>query len=200
MDPLQHKECLEAEFKILDDSPFGSFNGYASIFNNTDRQGEIVLKGAFADTLPSFLRDGFGALNHEWSALPIATISEAREDERGLWVKGEFHSTPDAQTVRTIVRERLERGKSVGMSIGYNVIEDEFTKDARVLKRLGLFEISLVSVPANAEAQVVGIKQTGGEEPTTDNSVQEMEARRAAMRRLSFNHIRRERERRSRRH
>jgi uncharacterized protein len=198
MDPLQHKECLEAEFKILDDGPFGSFHGYASIFNNTDRQGEIVQKGAFAETLPAFLKDGFGALNHDWSALPVATISEAREDDRGLWVKGEFHSTPDAQTARTIVRERLERGKSVGLSIGYKVLDDEFTKSGdRVLKRLGLFEISLVSVPANAEAQVVGIKS---EEPTAKDTDAELEARRASMRRLSLNHIRRERERRSRRH
>jgi HK97 family phage prohead protease len=196
MDPLQHKECLNGEFKILDDPANGSFSGYASVFNNTDRQGEIVLKGAFADTLPAFLKDGFGALNHEWSSLPVATISEAREDDRGLWIKGEFHSTPDAQTARTVVRERLERGKSVGLSIGYNVKEDEFTKDARLLKRLDLYEVSLVSVPANQEAQVVGIKAEAPE-ALEDES---LEARRTAMRRLALNNIKRAHARRSRRH
>jgi HK97 family phage prohead protease len=169
MDPLQHKECLNGEFKILDDSPHGSFNGYASVFGNIDRQNEVVVKGAFATTLPGFLKDGFGALNHEWSALPIATISEAREDERGLWVKGEFHSTSDAQAARTIVRERLERGKSVGLSIGYKVKDDEFKDGARFLKDVDLYEISLVSVPANAEAQVVGIKSEPSPTPTLEN-------------------------------
>jgi Escherichia/Staphylococcus phage prohead protease len=183
MDPLQHKECLDAEFKILDDDPMGSFSGYASIFGNTDRQNEVVVKGAFASTLPAFLKDGFGALNHEWSALPIATISEAREDDRGLWVKGQFHSTTDAQTARTVVRERLERGKSVGMSIGYKVKDDEFKDGARFLKDLDLFEISLVSVPANAEALVVGIKS---DPPPPTENLETLEAIKAEMRRLSL--------------
>jgi HK97 family phage prohead protease len=170
MDPLQHKECLDGEFKILDDSAHGSFTGYASVFGNTDRQNEVVLKGAFARSLPSFLRDGFGALNHEWSSLPIATISEAREDDRGLFVKGQFHSTPDAQAARTIVRERLERGKSVGMSIGYKVTDDEFKEGIRHLKDLDLFEVSLVSVPANPEAQLAGAKGDPGSWDTTESS------------------------------
>jgi uncharacterized protein len=195
MDPLQHKECLNGEFKILDDPANGSFSGYASVFGNTDRQNEVVVKGAFATTLPGFLKDGFGALNHEWAALPIATISEAREDERGLWVKGEFHSTSDAQAARTIVRERLERGKSVGLSIGYKVKDDEFKDGARFLKDVDLYEISLVSVPANAEAQVVGIKSEK-EPPPQDES---LEARRTAMRRLALNNIKRAHARRSRR-
>jgi HK97 family phage prohead protease len=162
MDPLQHKECVDADFKIFDDGPSGSFSGYASVFGNRDRQGEIVLKGAFADTLPSFLKDGFGALNHEWNSLPLATISEAREDERGLYVEGQFHSTPNAQAARKIMQERRERGKSVGLSIGYKVRDDEQTKDARLLKKLDLYEISFVSVPANAEAQVTAIKGGAG--------------------------------------
>ncbi len=198
MDPLQHKECLDGEFKILDDSPHGSFTGYASVFGNTDRQNEVVVKGAFAATLPGFLKDGFGALNHEWSTLPIATISEAREDDRGLWVKGQFHSTPDAQAARTIVRERLERGKSVGMSIGYRVNDDEFKEAIRYLKDVDLFEVSLVSVPANPEAQLAAVKaETQQQPPPEDES---LEARRTAVRRLFLNHIKRAHARRSRRH
>lgn len=170
MDPLQRKECIDADFKVLDDGPHGSFSGYASVFGNTDRQNEVVVPGAFSRTLPAFLKDGFGALNHEWSTLPIATFTEAREDHRGLFVKGEFHSTPDAQAARTIVRERLERGKSVGLSIGYKVKDDEFKDGARHLKELDLFEVSLVSVPANAEAQVVGIKGAPGSWDETSSS------------------------------
>jgi HK97 family phage prohead protease len=195
MDPLQHKECLDGEFKILDDSPHGSFTGYASVFGNTDRQNEVVVKGAFASTLPAFLKDGFGALNHEWSTLPIATISEAREDERGLWVKGQFHSTPDAQAARTIVRERLERGKSVGMSIGYRVNDDEFKEAVRYLKDVDLFEVSLVSVPANPEAQLAAVKSDTEPLPQDES----LKARRTAMRRLALNNIKRAHSRRSRR-
>jgi len=183
MDPLSHKECIDADFKILDDGPHGSFSGYASVFGNTDRQNEVVIPGAFSKTLPAFLKDGFGALNHEWASLPIATISEAREDSRGLYVKGEFHSTPDAQAARTIVRERLERGKSVGLSIGYKVTDDEFKEGSRHLKEVDLFEVSLVSVPANAEAQVEGIKSSDPIEPESS------EPARAELRRLVFKQL-----------
>lgn len=120
--------------------------------------------------MPAFLKDGFGALNHEWGSLPIATISTAREDDRGLYVEGQFHSTPDAQAARTVVRERLERGKSVGMSIGYKVADDEFKDGARHLKEVDLYEVSLVSVPANPEAQLVDIKGDAGSWDTTESS------------------------------
>ena len=132
--------------------------GYASTFENWDDVGERPVKGAFKSHLSDFLKDGFIAIGHNWSQLPIATPTIAREDEKGLYVQAQFHSTPDAQAARTVVKERLDRGKSVKLSIGYEVLLDEYVPEGRLLKDVKLYEWSIVTVPANPQASVTGAK------------------------------------------
>ena len=148
---LERKACAAPEFKLSDEGN-GGFSGYASVFGLLDRQGEIVVKGAFAAGLAQFERDGFITLAHDWDMLPIGSIKTAHEDDQGLWIEAEFHSTPEAQACRTYTRERIQRRKSVGLSIGYWVRDDERTREARLLKAVDLTEVSIVSVPANPAA------------------------------------------------
>jgi hypothetical protein len=148
---LERKSCDLAEFKLSEEG-HGGFSGYGSTFGTLDRQGEIVVKGAFTKTLAQFEADGFITIAHDWDRLPVGSIKSAREDEKGLWIDAEFHSTPEAQACRTYVRERIARRKSVGLSIGYWVKDDERTRDARLLKEIALAECSVVTVPANPAA------------------------------------------------
>jgi hypothetical protein len=160
---LEHKSCDRADIKLLDiGDGAGGFIGYGSTFGNRDRAGEIVVPGAFSKALETFMRDGFIAVGHDWAALPVATVKSAVEDDMGLRLEAEFHTTARAQEARQTVRERLERGKSVGLSIGYRVLDAEDTDDGRLLKEIELHEVSLVTVPCNALAAVTGIK-TGAE-------------------------------------
>jgi HK97 family phage prohead protease len=138
----------------------GRLTGYAGAFNNLDRVGDIILPGAFKKTLPSFLKTGFLTFGHNHDAVPVATFDVAREDDRGLWVEADFHSTPPAQEARVWAQERMERGKSVSLSIGYSVPKDgaAYDKGVRNLKAIDLFEASLVNIPANPLAIVAGVK------------------------------------------
>jgi HK97 family phage prohead protease len=154
---LQRKACDRADFK-LSDSEYGGFSGYGSVFGVVDRQGDIVAKGAFAATLEQFKANGFITLSHDWDALPVATVRECYEDEKGLFIDADFHSTPEAQTARTYVRERINRKKSVGLSIGYWTRDSLQTPEGHVLKRLDLAEVSIVTVPANPEAGAARVK------------------------------------------
>lgn len=158
------------EAKAAGDGP-GTLEGYGSVFGSIDSYGDTIEAGAYVETLPTFLKDGFIAWGHDW-ADPVATPTDAREDTRGLFLTAEFHSTDEAQRARTITAERLARGKSMGLSIGYEAMEwefrkvetpvrnqwGEFTDKVRVLKRINLFEVSLVTVPAEPKAQVTGAK------------------------------------------
>lgn len=140
----------------------GTFTGYGSTFGNVDDTKERVIAGAFKETIPEFLRDGFIALGHNWGALPIATPTKAVEDSTGLLLTAEFHTTEEAQKVRQVMRERLDREKSVKLSIGYDVLEDRKGKDdVRELVKLRLFEVSVVTVPANSLATVTDAKGVG---------------------------------------
>jgi HK97 family phage prohead protease len=153
---MEHK-LYDANLKMLDEGN-GSFTAYASTFGNFDMVGERVEKGAFLPHLDNFLKDGFIALGHDWHALPIATPTKAYEDEHGLVIEAEFHSTDAAQQARTVVNERLARGKSVKTSIGFETLKAENSDEGRVLKDVRLFEVSLVTVPANPRAIVLGAK------------------------------------------
>lgn len=149
---------IDAQLKIADDGT-GSLAGYASTFGNWDGVGERPVKGAFEPHLAAFLKDGFIAVGHDWMGLPVATPTEAYEDETGLYLKADFHSTPEAQAARTVTNERLARGKSVKLSIGYEVLRDEYVDEGRLLKEIKLYEVSLVTVPANPLASVTSSKR-----------------------------------------
>jgi HK97 family phage prohead protease len=154
----------------------GGFSGYASMFAIRDDGGDIVQPGAFKGTLEDFLHNGFISDGHNWDSVSsgaIGTIVDAKEDERGLWIETEYHSTDVAQAARTIAQERLARGKSVGLSIGYGIEPGgaEFSDDGtRHLLKLKLFEVSQVNVPMLRQAGMAGVKGFGM--PFEDHSEQ----------------------------
>lgn len=159
---LQHKSLPFAIKAMGGDGP-GTFELYAAVFNNVDVHRDVILPGAFKN-LDAFVRDGWGAVNHcNWSDdLGVATVDAAEQDSVGLRVKGTFHSTADAQAIRTKIRERMERGKSVKCSFGYRIVDsvDEVRDGVMVtlLKGLEIFEFSFVTIPANDLAGVVDAK------------------------------------------
>lgn len=155
---MDRKICEAPSFKLLDGDT-GGFVGYASTFGNVDRSKEAVQKGAFLDTLEAFKRDGFIAVGHDWGSMPVGTIADAKEDDYGLLITTEFHSTPEAQAARRTTVERIDRGKSVGLSIGYRVLSDSKGENGvRNLDKIELHEVSLVTVPCNPMATVAGAK------------------------------------------
>ena len=148
------------ELKVVDggEAGAGGFQGYGSVFNAVDLVGDTVLPGAYTETLPKFVRDGFIAWGHDWDN-PVATVDAAREDERGLWIEASFHSHPDAQRVRTLAAERLARGKTMGLSIGFQAKDWKTRSDGiRELLAIELMETSLVTFPAEPNAQVTAVK------------------------------------------
>lgn len=156
---IEHKS-FDVECKGLDDAA-GTVDFYAAAFSNVDRANERIEPGAFKN-LDKFMAEGFIAVDHDWKQLPIATVEHAEQDLKGLRVRAHFHSTPHAQAVRTTIKERISRGKSVKASIGYQVIEDEDVKldgkSVRSLKAIDLYEASIVNVPCNPAAGVVSAK------------------------------------------
>lgn len=157
---LETKACMAAKFKLAgEESGPGSFSGYAAHFGSIDRAGERIVKGAFADSLPGFLAAGFVADNHNWDRR-IGYPVKAYEDETGLFVECAFHSTGEAQNVRTVLREREAAGLDLGLSIGYKVAPGGSVKAkaALDLTSIKLYEVSPVSVPCNPLARAAGVK------------------------------------------
>lgn len=145
-------------FELKDLAEDGTFTGYASTFGNVDLDGDIVVKGAFARTINS----SKGVIPILWQHdqhEPIGVNEEMREDEHGLYVKGRLAIDTELGA-RT--RSLLKMGALKGLSIGYQVIQQaKGDNGARLLKELKLFEYSVVTFPANTDAQVEQIKKQG---------------------------------------
>jgi len=130
------------------------FEGYASVFGNVDAHGDIVLPGAFTNTLASRERPVRMRWNHYGPV--IGKWTEIKEDDRGLYVSGEL--TPN-HSVASDVAASLSHGAIDGLSIGYRVLDSEKTNNNELLKEVELVEISVVEEPANGIATVQSIKR-----------------------------------------
>jgi len=160
---MERKILSLANAKVGNKGP-GTISGYASVFNGIDSYRDTVVPGAYARTLPKFLKDGFVAWSHDWG-VPIATPEKAYEDAKGLYLEAEFHTDPDAQRFRRLAAERLARGKSLGLSIGYEAKQFDYAElngqEVRRLLDIELMEVSLVMVPADDAARVGAVKRAG---------------------------------------
>lgn len=149
---------MEVERKFIDlkdltlsDEGPGTIEGYRSVFAEIDEGGDVIVKGFFADTIPEYTEAGFTAHSHDWDFdKAVGFPVEAREDDHGFWVKSQFHSTPDAQNIRTKAKERLKAGKKVGFSFGYKVT-DSATVEAKDFKD----QLALYVKPERLEANLL---------------------------------------------
>lgn len=140
------------EIKLLDDGS-RKVSGYGATYGNVDSYGDIIMPGAFAESLAERPFPMFLAQHDADDILGKYTL--AREDERGLYLEGVFAKTPLGDEYYELVK----MGAINSFSIGYNAIESERDeKGNRLLKKLKLWEVSLVTFPANELATVTGVK------------------------------------------
>lgn len=146
-------------FEIKTISETGAFTGYASVFGNEDLWGDIVVAGAFSKSIaekkPAML------WQHN-SDEPIGVWVVIKEDEKGLYVEGQLLIDGVAKAKEAY--ELLTAKAISGLSIGYRAVSWEWRKkddskdEVRLLKEIDLWEISLVTFPANTEARVGDVK------------------------------------------
>ena len=148
---------FQCELKASGDT--GTFEGYGSIFNITDRGGDIVVPGAFTETLAAQKAAGRlpAMLWQHRQAEPIGVYTSMEEDAVGLKVKGQLA----LKTARGAeAYELMKMGALSGMSIGYRSRDDSYDRvtGVRSLKKLDLVELSLVTFPMNDASRVSAVK------------------------------------------
>lgn len=152
-------KTLDCAFQIKEVTEGGTFSGYGSVFNVKDTYGDIVVPGAFADSLSAQKAAGRmpAMLWQHRSAEPIGVYTDMREDSVGLHVEGKLAL---ATTRGAEAHVLMKMGALTGLSIGYQSREDSFDKVTGVttLKRLDLWEVSPVTFPANDAARISRVK------------------------------------------
>lgn len=154
----QESKNIQFEIKALGED--GTFEGYASTFGGIDVYDDTIEPGAFTETIaqktPALL------WQHD-SGDVIGVIDELREDGHGLYMKAHLLIEDISKAKEAHI---LLKAKALsGLSIGYVPVEYWYEKndkarwgEVRHLKKIDLWEISIVTFPADSGAGVTGVK------------------------------------------
>ncbi len=151
-----------SEVKTIDNGQPGSFEAVVAVFGNVDDGGDRMVKGAFSRTLAE---NGMPPVvwSHEWQVPPIGTITDAKETDEGLHVKGRlFVGADEDHAVAKQVHAAMKAGALKEFSFGYatkgsNDVEED-GKSIRELTDVDLFEVGPTLKGMNPATRLVGVK------------------------------------------
>lgn len=137
----------------------GTVEGYASLFGEIDAARDMVLRGAFADTLRQRGVQRVPMLFQHDPSEPVGIWLELREDHRGLYARGRL--IPEVARARELL-SLLRAGAIDGLSIGFRTVKGNIDPRSRVrrLVAVDLWEISIVTFPLLAGARVRAVKHS----------------------------------------
>jgi hypothetical protein len=142
----------------------GQFSAYASVFGNVDSYGDVVVKGAFEKDLARWEESGnpipllFGH-NMSDPDYNLGHVVSAVEDDHGLLVTAQL----DLENPKAMQTYRMLKGRRINqMSFAYDVLDEDEVETAGVkaneLRELKLYEVSVVTIGANQETEVLAVK------------------------------------------
>lgn len=136
----------------------GRFSGYASLFNRLDAGGDIVMPGAFAQSL-SKRRNPVRLLFQHDPKEPVGIWESIGEDSKGLVVAGRLvGGVPRADALKRLI----ESGALDGLSIGFRTVRATRESGNRKLWQIELFEISIVTFPMMEDARIASSAMSTG--------------------------------------
>ena len=162
--PLQIKAGVE-------DDDFLTISGYGSVFGNEDLGGDLVMQGAFLDSIASGRK--VKMLYQHDTMQVIGVFDSMSEDNYGLKMQGRISKKFGKGAE---VAELIKMGAIEGLSIGYRTKEyamDEETGQ-RKLTKLDLFEVSVVTFPMNELASITAMKSENITERDIERTFKDM--------------------------
>lgn len=159
-----HKLKARFDVRAVGDDD-GTFAGWASTFNTVDSYETAMAPGCFARSIAEHKAGGgMPALlwQHYWDEIPGRILSLEERDE-GLWLEGQL----ELETVRGREAHALLKPKPHpalnGLSIGFTAPAGgyEFRNGVLYFTDVDLWEVSLVTFPANEEARVETVRAAG---------------------------------------
>lgn len=149
------------EFKLADpEGDVATFTGYGSKFGNIDNSRDMVVKGAFEESIAA---KGASKIKMLWQhdpGQPIGVWTDMKEDGQGLRVSGKL--LLKIQKAREAY-EMMKAGIVDGLSIGFRTMKESYDTEKggrgyRKIEKADLWEISLVTFPMNPKATVTAVK------------------------------------------
>jgi HK97 family phage prohead protease len=138
----------------------GFVEGYASLFGEIDSARDMVMPGAFKDTLRLRGIRRIPMLFQHDPSEPVGIWLELYEDDRGLFARGKL--IPEVVRAREL-HALVKAGAVDGLSIGFRTASARVDPKTRIRKvrAVDLWEISIVTFPLlqSARVRAVGTKR-----------------------------------------
>jgi HK97 family phage prohead protease len=157
MPDMQYK-TLPLTVKTL--QPDGSFQGEAAYQGNVDHVNDRLLPGSMTKTISRHAGKFFLLADHVPSLNTRIGLATLRDGSTAI--AGQYQLNLKKQAGREAYEDLLfyeDQGLSLGLSIGFQTKQSHFAKDGvREISELELYEISLVTWPANDKARARDVK------------------------------------------
>jgi HK97 family phage prohead protease len=181
MDPILLSKNYSATAEATEDGPPGEFTAIVSAFGNEDSQGDIVEKGAFANTLKEWAAKGrpipvVWAHQFDDPENFLGVYTAAEETDAGLQLTGQFDlEHPKAERVHKLMKSGLIVEFSIsGLVRDYELIEKDGEDDEddfwgwfapMRIKDIDLWEAGPCFKGANANTELLSIKSLASRVP-----------------------------------
>jgi len=150
---------FDVGFEIKAVNADGTVEGYGSVFGVKDSYSDVIEKGAFQKSIQAH-RDAKSMPALLWqhnAAQPIGIWTDMVEDGNGLKLKGKLAmDTAKGKEAHAL----LKMGAISGLSIGFMTKQSQYDEktEIRTLTEVDIWEVSLVTFPANTKARVTHVK------------------------------------------
>ena len=162
--------------KFFENEDKGKFEGYASTFGNVDRTNDLIERGAFRKTVEALQGKIKVLENHDYNKR--VGLARIEEDEHGLKVfDGKLNL--EKQAVKDLYSD-MKFGLVDEFSVGFFIKDYSYDDKIRVIKEIELMEVSLVTIPANAEAKLTYVKNL--------DTIKTLKDAEACLREVGFSH------------
>lgn len=160
---LERKHTLEREVRSFQleirAAEDGTVEGYGSVFDVQDSYADVIEKGAFAKSISTHksAKSMPAMLWQHDSSQPIGVWTSMSEDDNGLRISGRLAmDTVKGKEAHAL----LKMGALNGLSIGFMTKQFRYDQETeiRTLTEVDLWEVSLVTFPANTQARVTQVK------------------------------------------
>ncbi len=161
---VEQKAFLNFKFEVKDDHAEGdemTFRAYANVKHVKDHAWDICVDGCYQASVDSHKFNGTMPRllwSHNARELPVGTITDMGEDEKGLWIEGYL-----ADTTKGIDIYKLLKKKSLdSFSIGYTIIKEEWSQgaNANLLIEIHIKEVSFVNFACNEMSLLEDVKSS----------------------------------------
>lgn len=139
------------KFELKADGNDGHITGYGAFFGNVDSVDDVIHEGSFKEINRSVKM----LYQHRTDKL-IGVWDTVQEDPQGLIVSGKINTNT---TVGKDVYELAKSGALTDLSVGFCIQDYSYDKEGvRHIRKADLYEVSLVSFPANKKANIMSVK------------------------------------------